>query len=65
MPKDDQGRELQKHTLNLFHGDFARLADLFPASDPSRIIRHMVRDLIKRTDGEGLDVEAIKVPELD
>lgn len=57
MSKDDQGRDLQKHTLHLFEGDFQRLGDLFPGATPSKVVRHMVRDLIKRTEGEKPDVE--------
>ena len=56
MSKDDQGRDLQKHTLHLFKGDFDRLADLFPKANPSKVIRHLVRDLIKRTEGQVPDV---------
>lgn len=51
MPRDPEGRDLKKHTLHLFDGDFDRLRDLFPKSEPSRVVRHLVRDLIKRTEG--------------
>lgn len=57
MPKDELGRDLQKHTLHLFAGDFARLGELFPKAGASKVIRHLVRDLIKRTEGEKPDVE--------
>lgn len=57
MSKDREGRPLQKHTLHLFEGDFASIGDLFPAAEPSRVIRHMVRDLIERTKGEKPNVK--------
>ncbi len=64
MAKDDQGRTLQKHTLHLFEGDFRRVAELFPAAEPSKVIRHLVRDLVKRVEGEALNGE-VEVPGLD
>lgn len=57
MPKDSEGRDLQKHTLYLFTGDYDRLNSLFPQAKSAKIIRHLVRDLIKRTEGETPDVE--------
>lgn len=57
MPIDEEGRELQKHTLHLFEGDFDRIADLFPNAKPSRVIRLLVHDLIQRTKGEKVDVK--------
>jgi hypothetical protein len=64
MSKDDQGRDLQKHTLHLFDGDYDELARLFPAAKPAKLIRHMVRDLIKRTKGATPDV-SVTLPEMD
>ena len=52
MAKDSKGRPLQKHTLNLFEGDWDRLASLIPAAEPSVIIRSLVRDTIARLEGE-------------
>lgn len=52
MSKDDTGRDLQKHTLHLYAGEFDRLRDLFPRAEPSKVIRRLVHDLIKRTEGE-------------
>lgn len=57
MSKDKEGRPLQKHTLNLFEGDWERLGDLFPQTDTSRLVRHLVRDLIDRTKGERPNVD--------
>lgn len=42
-------RPLQKHTLNLYEGDFAELGDLFPEVDTSVLIREVIQDLIART----------------
>lgn len=50
-------RELKKHTLFLFDGDYDRLRDLFPEADPAKVIRHLVRDLIERTEGKKPDVQ--------
>lgn len=33
----------QKHTLNLFEGDFARLQELYPDAGASLVIRTLVR----------------------
>lgn len=57
MPKDDQGRDLQKHTLFLFAGDYDELSGLFPNAKPAKIIRHLVRNLIKSTKGEVPNVD--------
>lgn len=57
MAKDEKGRELQKHTLHLFAGQYDRLAALFPNVPPAKVIRHMVDDLCKRTEGEKPDVD--------
>ena len=56
MSQDDQGRDLQKHTLFLFKGDYAELERLFPRAKPAKLIRHLVRDLITRTKGAVPDV---------
>lgn len=52
-----EGRDLQKHTLFLFEGDYDRLNQLFPKAKAAKVIRHLVRDLIKRTEGAAPDVE--------
>ena len=54
--RDSEGRELQKHTLFLFAGDYAELNTLFPQAKAAKVIRHLVRDLIKRTRGGTVDV---------
>lgn len=41
--------DLQKHTLNLYRGDFEELRMLFPKVETSTLIRELVRDCIVRT----------------
>lgn len=57
MSKDDSGRDLQKHTLFLFEGDYDKLNVLFPGAKAAKVVRHLVRDLIKRTEGDKPDVQ--------
>lgn len=64
MAKDSEGRDITKHTLNLFTGDYDRLNDLFPQVKAAKVIRHLVRDLIKRTEGAKPDVQ-IELPDND
>lgn len=40
--------DLQKHTLNLYAGDMEELRALFPKTEPSTLIRELVRDCIVR-----------------
>lgn len=42
--------QLQKVTLNLFSGDFARLQELFPDVGASVIVRKLVRNYITALD---------------
>ena len=44
MRKSDE--ELQKHTLNLFKGDYARIQIYFPDLDAASVIRKIVRTFI-------------------
>lgn len=55
--RDTQGRPLSKHTLFLFEGDYQRLNDLFPDVKAAKVIRHLIRDLIARTDGPTPDIK--------
>lgn len=57
MAKDKKGRSLQKHTLNLFEGDWERLSSLLPEADTSAVIRALVRDTIERLEGETPNVK--------
>lgn len=49
MAKD----ELQKHTLNLYRGDYARIRDLYPEGDAASIIRDVVRAFIQKVEAAG------------
>lgn len=55
MPKDE---ELQKHTLNLFPGDYDRLRDMYPDVGAGPVIRMIVRRFIEQVEagtGEQFD----------
>lgn len=58
MPKD----ELQKHTLNLYRGDFEELCALFPSVKPSVLVREIVRDCIKKHKEREGDSPSIHAP---
>lgn len=40
--------ELQKHTLNLFRGDYERVQDLFPDIGAGPVIRRVLRSYLER-----------------
>jgi hypothetical protein len=54
MPKG----ELQKHTLNLFPGDYAKLQELYPDLGAATIIRRIIRAFITQIEEKGTDIEA-------
>lgn len=45
--------ELQKHTLNLFPGDYEKLQDLYPDLGAAVIIRRIVRAYIEKIEETG------------
>lgn len=49
MPKAEE-HELQKHTLNLFKGDFDRLRGIAGEAGAGKIIRRLVRRYINEVD---------------
>ncbi len=53
--KDD----LQKHTLHLNAGDYAKLQELHPEVGAAQIIRQLVRSYIKKIDPP-VDLSAVK-----
>lgn len=58
MPK----AELQKHTLNLFPGDYAKLQDFFPDVGAATIIRRVVRAFVKNIEETGeADISSVDV----
>jgi len=48
---------LQKHTLSLFEGDFARLIELHPEASAANVIRLLVRAHINRTEEQAAKQE--------
>jgi hypothetical protein len=42
--------QLQKHTLQLFAGDYAKLQELHPEVGAAHIIRNMIRTYIRKVD---------------
>lgn len=47
-----KSEDLQKKTLNLYRGDFERVAELFPDIEPSVVIRKVIRDFISKVEGQ-------------
>lgn len=43
---------IQKHTLNLYEGDYARIQEMFPDIGAATIIRKLVRKFIDQAGGE-------------
>ena len=60
MPKKSEV-PLQKHTLNLYEGDFDELCALYPAIKPSNLVRELVRNTIQRTKANALDASSIEI----
>lgn len=54
MPKG----ELQKHTLNLFPGDYADLQDFYPDVGAAVIIRRIVRAYVNQIKEKGAEAVA-------
>lgn len=61
MPRND---DLQKHTLNLYKGDYAKLQDAFPEVGASVIIRKLVRQCVNQIEEQGTNIEAEVVVKL-
>lgn len=53
---DEEG--LQKHTLNLFPGDYEKLRELYPDVGASVIIRRIVRRFIEQIEVNGASIDA-------
>lgn len=49
--------ELQKHTLNLFPGDYAKLQQFYPDIGAATIIRRIVRKFVEQIEEHGMDVD--------
>jgi hypothetical protein len=50
--------DLQKHTLNLFPGDYAKLQEFYPDIGAATIIRRVVRAFITQIEEKGTAVAA-------
>lgn len=46
--------ELQKHTLNLYRGDFQRLGELYPELSAASALRLIIRKHIEQQDEQQL-----------
>lgn len=49
--------DLQKHTLNLFPGDYAKLQQFFPDVGAATIIRRVVHRFIEQIEEQGTEIE--------
>jgi hypothetical protein len=56
MQKDDEG--LQKHTLNLFEGDYEKIRLLLPRRRRWCVIRRIVRRYIEQVEVTGGSIDA-------
>lgn len=56
MQKDDEG--LQKHTLNLYEGDYEKLRQLYPDVGAGPIVRRIVRRFIEQVEATGGSIDA-------
>jgi len=50
--------DLQKHTLNLQRGDYARLQELYPDIGAATIIRRVVHAFIGQIEQQGAEIDA-------
>ena len=57
MPK----KELQKHTLNLFPGDYERLQALFPEVGAGPIIRSIIRNFVEKSEAGEVDLPETEI----
>lgn len=60
MPKNDK-EDLQKHTLNLYPGDYDRLRLLFPDIGAGAVIRRLVRKFLDQTEGQAVEVDNLEI----
>lgn len=56
LPSDDQ--ELQKHTLNLYLGDYEKLRSFYPDVGAGAVIRRIVRRYIEQVEATGGSIDA-------
>jgi len=56
-----KNEDLQKHTLNLFRGDYDALALLFPDLGAGPVIRQLVHDFLKRAEAQASEAPDVEV----
>lgn len=59
MPKSET--ELQKHTLNLFPGDYAKLQQHYPDVGAAVIIRRIVHRFVEQIEQAGNEAAQINI----
>lgn len=59
---EDRDAPTQKHTLNLYEGDFDRLRELYPHVGASIVIRRLIRRYIEDIERKAL--QGVTVPEI-
>ena len=60
MPK--QKTDLQKHTLNLRPGDFAKMGEIFPEMGASESIRTLVSRFVDKHYQQPTSIEVSNIP---
>lgn len=51
-------RPLQKHTLNLFEGDYEKLRSFYPDTGAGAVIRRLVEKYVKQIEATGGSLDA-------
>lgn len=52
------GQELQKHTLNLYKGDYEKLRSFYPDIGAGAVIRRIVQRYIEQVEATGGSIDA-------
>lgn len=58
MPRNE---DLQKHTLNLYRGDYEKIQQLYPDLGAARAIRHIIRQFLDRCESEATNMPSAPV----
>lgn len=53
-----KSEELQKHTLNLFPGDYEKLRGYYPDVGAGAVIRRIVRAYVEQIEAHGAELDA-------
>jgi hypothetical protein len=56
MPKAEEG--LQKHTMNLFEGDYEKLQQYYPDTGAGAVVRRLVRAYLEQIEARGGSINA-------